>query len=195
MKISRNIHEDLIEKAYQEHFEHLYSYALLLTKSEDLAKDVVSEVFLNLLKSNTDIGSIKLLKSYLFSCIRNQAIRMKISDPYYVESDIMIYAYTDKVDPEELMIGKELDQFLQNTISNLPPHCGLVFRMVKEERMKYDEVAKELGISVDTVKYHLKIAVKTIKIKLEDYFEDTKVLSMISSGTLVLMLTKAFFLI
>ncbi|MFW5760246.1 MAG: hypothetical protein ACOCXH_04610 [Cyclobacteriaceae bacterium] len=45
MKISRNNNEDLIEKAYNEHFEQLYNYALLLTKRDDLAKDVVSEFF------------------------------------------------------------------------------------------------------------------------------------------------------
>lgn len=195
MNISRTTKEDLIEKAYKEHFEHLYSYALILTKSEDLAKDVVSEVFFNLLKANTDFSSIKLVRSYLFTCIRNQAIRMKTNDPYYYESERKDIACMDTIDPEELLIGKELDRFLQNVIDNLPPQCGLVFKMVKEDRMKYGEVARELGISVDTVKYHLKTAVKTIKAKLKDHFEDTKVIPWFSSGTIVLVLSKLIFLI
>ncbi|MFW5760247.1 MAG: sigma-70 family RNA polymerase sigma factor [Cyclobacteriaceae bacterium] len=147
------------------------------------------------MKANTDIGSVKLLRSYLFSCIRNQAIRMKSNDPYYSENVRDDMFGMEKIDPEELLMGKELDQFLQNTINNLPPQCGLVFRMIKEDSLKYEEVAKELGISVDTVKYHLKIALKTIKSKLEDHFADTKVISWFSSGTIIPIISKFIFYI
>jgi RNA polymerase sigma-70 factor (ECF subfamily) len=180
--------EELIEKAYKDHFDHLYAYALIITKSKSLAKDTVSEVFFNLLKSKADLGSIRDLKSYLFTCIKNQANKVLTYDPYNYNKEAILSI--DRINPEELLIGKELDQFLQKIFADLPPQCGLVFKMVKENQMKYHEVATELHISVDTVKYHLKTAVRIIKLKLEDHFEDTKVIRWFSSGTIVLIFLK-----
>lgn len=178
--------DELIEKAYKDHFDQLYAYALIITKSRSLAKDTVADVFLSLLNTKADLSSIKDIKSYLFICIKNQANRIITYDPRnYNKEEILSI---EKINPEELLIGKELDQFLQKIIDTLPPQCGIVFKMVKENQMKYNEVAAELDISVDTVKYHLKTAVRTIKIKLEDHFNETKVIPWFSSGTIVLFL-------
>jgi RNA polymerase sigma-70 factor (ECF subfamily) len=140
------------------------------------------------LKSKADLGSIRDLKSYLFTCIKNQANKVLTYDPYNYNKEAILSI--DRINPEELLIGKELDQFLQKIFADLPPQCGLVFKMVKENQMKYHEVATELHISVDTVKYHLKTAVRIIKLKLEDHFEDTKVIRWFSSGTIVLIFLK-----
>ncbi|XOV91586.1 MAG: hypothetical protein ACFHWX_15395 [Bacteroidota bacterium] len=46
----------LFKSIYEEQFESLYSYALTITGTSDLAKDAVSEVFFDLLKSQRDLS-------------------------------------------------------------------------------------------------------------------------------------------
>lgn len=184
--------EKYFEEVYRAYFDRLYAYALVITKSENLAKDVVSEVFFNLWKTKTDLFSIKELKSYLFTSVRNQALRSLSNDPVRFTSDNyeQVTASIDDLNPEELLVGKELDEFLNEVIEKLAPQCALVFRMVKEDSMKYAEVAAELGISVDTVKYHVKTALKKIRVELEAQYPDTKVIDWVSIGSISVIFTK-----
>lgn len=186
--LSQKQQEEYFEEVYKEYFDRLYAYALIITKSENLAKDVVSEVFLNLWRTKIDLCSIKELKSYLFTSIKNQSLKVLSNDPasFRNEDYEQLTSSIDKMNPEELLVGKELEQFLNDVIEKIPPQCALVFKMVKEDNMKYEDVATELGISKDTVKYHVKVALKKIRIELDDFFTDTPVLQRIVSGSMFL---------
>ena len=59
------------EEAYIRNFEKLYKYAKTITLSEDTAKDVVSEVFLNLWNIESGFAEIRELDSYLFISTKN----------------------------------------------------------------------------------------------------------------------------
>lgn len=184
--------EAYFEQVYRDYFERLFAYALIITKSDNLAQDVVSDVFFNLWSKKTDLFSIKELKSYLFTSVKNQAVRALSNDPVHFHSDSYDHAISsiDKLDPEELLVGKELDQFINDTINGLPPQCELVFRMVRERNLKYDEVAEELGISNETVKYHVKTALKKIKAALANHFTESRVVKWISTGSVALMVSE-----
>jgi len=174
---------DHFEQVYKEFFDSLFGYALVITKSETLAKDAVSDVFYELLKSKKDLSSIKYIKSYLFVSVKNQAIRLSASDSI-IHTQIHEHGirFIDEINPEDLLIGKELDEFLDKSVSKLSPQCALVFRLVKEQKYKYGEVAAEVGISVDTVKYHLKNAVRKIRADFSDYFNDPHFNNWVSVG-------------
>ena len=179
------------EEVYREYFDRLFGFALVITKSETLAKDAVSEVFFNLWNSQTDLSTLKELKAYLFASVKNQAIRSLSKDPTGFESENyeQLTSSIDKVSPEDLLVGKELDQFITKLINELPPQCALVFKMVKQEQMSYEKVALELGVSIDTVKYHIKVALKKIRTDLEEHFKDTPIIKWISTGCWILYLS------
>lgn len=188
--LSQRRQAEFFEEVYKTYFDRLYGFALVITKSENLAKDVVSDVFFNLWNAKTDLFLIKELKSYLFTSVKNQAVRALSVDPvnFQNESYEQITNSIDKVSPEDLLVGKELSEFLEEVIQKLPPQCGLVFRMIKEENLKHEEVAAQLGISPETVKYHIKTALKKIKLELEGYFTEKPVIKWMSSGSWALLL-------
>ncbi|MEP3390604.1 MAG: RNA polymerase sigma-70 factor [Reichenbachiella sp.] len=160
---------------YQKYFERLLAYSFVITRSEDLAKDVVSEVFLNLWKSKIEIRSIKEPKAYLFTATKNQAVKILSADPK--NFDFMQYEKNiksiDRIDPEELLIGKEINAIIEKTKKVLPSQCQLVFDLIKYQNKSYKEVALELNISVETVKYHLKVALKKLRKALLEEFGDS----------------------
>ena len=51
---------------------------------------------------------------------------------------------------------------INNAIAQLPPQCKLVFKLVKEDGLKYKEVAEILNISVKNVEYHMGNSLKKI---------------------------------
>ncbi len=161
------------EKIYDVYFERLYRNAFAITKSKDLAEDVVEEVFLNIWKGKNGHLTIKDLDSYLYTAVKHTAIRTLSK-----ESGNFLYAkledspgLTDTIDPESLLLGHELQKIVAEAIRDLPPHCSLVYDMVKNQGMSHAEVSRELQISKKTVENHICKALARIKDQLAKYFD------------------------
>ncbi|MBV6640151.1 MAG: RNA polymerase sigma-70 factor [Cyclobacteriaceae bacterium] len=174
--------ETYFEDIYKEYFRRLFAYSLTITKSKVLAQDIVSDVFYNLWNAREELYSIRQLKSYLFTSVKNRSISALSDNPvsFQREDHNDVINAVEKVDPEELMIENELQEFINHSIDKLPPQCQLVFNMVKGQKKSHGEVAKELGITTDTVKYHISSALKKLKKDLEVHFSEAKVIQWIA---------------
>ena len=64
--------------------------------------------------------------------------------------------------PEDLMITAELISQINKAINELPTKCRLIFKLVKEDGLKYKEVAELLHLSKKTVENQVGIALKKI---------------------------------
>lgn len=58
---------------------------------------------------------------------------------------------------------------MDQAISSLPKQCGIIFRLVKENGMKYKEVGEILGISHRTVHTQMLRAMKKMTKAMEPY--------------------------
>ena len=68
-----------------------------------------------------------------------------------------------------MLLSKEFVEVLNRAVQELPSKCRLVYSLVKDDGMKYQEVAETLDISVKTVEMHVGKALKRIKIALDIY--------------------------
>ncbi|XOV92952.1 MAG: RNA polymerase sigma-70 factor [Bacteroidota bacterium] len=156
--------ETLFERIYRENFDRAFFIAKYLIKSEALAEDVVSEVFISLWKMGSRIKEIKDIESYLFIAVKNQAIRKLYEEPEKVDNSFENPAHTiDHINPEEILLEKELSDAIEEVVSSLPDQCQLIFRMAKNRQMKYHEIADELGISISTVRTQLSKAFSIVR--------------------------------
>ena len=166
--------EGHFEEIYSEHFEPLYLYARSITRSDDLAKDVVSEVFFNLWQFKSDLSKISEIRAYLFRSVKNQVIRTLSYDPRKFDRiDTENYnKRIERVNPEEVLLEKELVKIIGNTVKALPDSCKLIFEMAKNKHMTVAQIAEELGISQSTVKTQITRAVTAIKKSIEEQYDD-----------------------
>jgi RNA polymerase sigma-70 factor (ECF subfamily) len=51
---------------------------------------------------------------------------------------------------------------VQKAINDLPPRCQLIFKLIKEDGLKYREVAELLQVSIKTVENQMAIALRKI---------------------------------
>jgi len=175
------------EEIYSAYYERLFAFALVITDSEADAQDVVSQVYFDLWEKKRNLSEIRDLKAYLFTSVKNQAVRHIANNRNFHTEDIEeVLLSVDQIDPEELMIGKELEQYIDQAIKNLPDQCGLVFILAKEKNMNQKEIAAELGISKYTVKYHMETALKKIMGELKTRFPELKVVKWMSAGSIAL---------
>ena len=157
------------QQAYKELFTSLYSYlyhfAWNFVKSKQLSEEVVSDVFIKVWEKRKSLEKVYNLKVYLYVATRNISLNYLEKKEHTNFADIEDFSANLKSnysDPEQLLITSDMMMLINKAILQLPPRCRLVFKLVKEDRMKYKEVAEILHISVKTVENHVAIALRKI---------------------------------
>jgi RNA polymerase sigma-70 factor (family 1) len=155
--------------AYKELFTSLYGYlfhfARTLLKSKEPAEEVVSDVFIKVWENRGDLDRIKNLKVYLYISTRNCAYnylekqRRTVTHPTAEFPEDLPSIYFD---PEQLLITADMLAMIQQAINQLPPKCKMIFKLAKEDGLKYREVAEVLNLSIKTVENQLAIALEKI---------------------------------
>ena len=74
----------------------------------------------------------------------------------------MVHFKSPFFNPAELLLSKEAVDKIMEAVNDLPPKCKLIFRLIKEDGLRYAEVASLLNISVKTVEAQMAIALKRI---------------------------------
>lgn len=171
------LYEDM--KAYEELYHLLYDglhrFACAFVRSRDIAQDIVSDVFIKLWQIRGRLTEIDNLKVYLFTLARNfsynyltrqfKRVVLSLDD---ADPDILVTID----DPEALCISADVVEKIRMAIRQLPPQCRIIFQLVKEEGMKYKEVAEVLHLSTLTVRNQVAIATKKIVALLPAGFPD-----------------------
>ncbi len=162
------------EEIYRAYFPRLYAYSRSIVDSQSMAKDIVSDFFYKLWLNKEDFDEIQDVEMYFFVSVRNLSFKsLKKAGAFRHEEHLQVKMQSvDYVDPEELLLEKELLEALESIISELPDQCQLIFRMSKEKGLKNAEIAAELGISVVTVNSQKKKAVARLKAGILKYYHD-----------------------
>jgi RNA polymerase sigma-70 factor (family 1) len=157
--------EQVFKDLYKRYFAQLYLFAVSLVHCNETAEEIVHDVLVNLWRKRNSFSQIENLNTYLYVSVRNLCLNSIRDEGKYRHVDIETL-YDEQshctVDPESVLISKERLKNLNQVIDQLPIRCKMVFRLVKEDGLKYRQVASVLHISVKTVENQMAIAVKKI---------------------------------
>jgi RNA polymerase sigma-19 factor, ECF subfamily len=156
-------------QAYKQLFLFFYPslvpFAVSIVKSKQLAEEIVSDVFITIWQKRQQLDKVDNLKFYLFTAVKNRCIThlngSKNKNAINIE-EVSVEFRSLFHDPEQKMISAETINKIRAAIQDLPPKCQLIFRLVKEEGLKYKEVAELLQLSIKTVENQMSIAFKKI---------------------------------
>ena len=162
----------LIEQWFKSYYQMLVAYAWKMVKEEEIAHEIVQELFLTLSEKQDSLSISKSPKSYLFQAVHNRCINYlkKAKKQQSVSLDQVPPGLSRFSDPIEMA---ELHALLSQWIQRLPPVCQQVFRMSRFEDKTNREIGEELGISKRTVDAHINKALKILKKQLKtSYYQD-----------------------
>jgi len=146
----------------------LYKVRQML-REEDVAKDVVQEVFFYLWDKSADLHISGTLGAYLYVASRNLVLkhiqRSKFSNDYL--NSIAQYASEADLSTLQEIDEREINQLIQKEIARLPDRMRIIFEMSRNENLSHAEIAERLGISEHTVKSQVHNALKILKGRLE----------------------------
>jgi RNA polymerase sigma-70 factor (ECF subfamily) len=152
---------------FDQYNKKFFGAALKMTRSADVAEEIVQEIFVTLWIKRSCLASAQHPSSYLFTiaynCINNHF--RKLAGEKMARQNVFQERYEEQSLAEELLIEKERNETLEKIISDLPPRQQVVFLMSKREDLSRFEIAKRLNISSNTVRNHLQEAVKVIRLK------------------------------
>ena len=156
------------EQIYRKHYPKMYRLARTMLYDADESKDVVSEVFVKLLRADIAPQEDKM-EAYLMTSVRNKcrdvlrskSVRQRVEQLFEVE--VRQSQATTASDDERL---ERLNAFMD---SELPPLSKQIMKLRFLEEMTYDDVAEALGVERTTVYRHLTKSIEKIK----TYFNET----------------------
>ncbi len=136
------------------------------------AEEIVGNVFVKTWMGRTNMQHVQRIDTYLFVAVKNQSLNYlkKYSTIHVVvdgnENDVNLI---DTANPETQLEKKELRFYLDQSINALPQQCRIVFKLIKEDGLKYKEVAEILNISPRTVQTQLVRAMQKLSASLSVY--------------------------
>ena len=158
--------ENEIEQLFRQHYAQMAKLARTMLYDDEEARDVVSEVFATLIRS--DIVPVNI-KNYLLTSVRNRclsilehkSVRAKFEQAYTLE--MKSASQPAEEGGGEYQSNDRLRNLMTYAEQNLTKQTLRVFRMRHLQGMKYQDIADELGISRVMVYKHLTQAMEKIK--------------------------------
>lgn len=163
---------------YENHYVALCKVSYYFLKDKLLAEGIVNDVILHLWEIREDLSVDIPLRRYLIQAVRNKSINylaliqneMEIQFSVMERGGIQLQnRIPDAQHPLGSLLEKELEHKIKEAIDGLPADCKRVFKMSRFEEMSYEQISKELEISINTVKYHIKNALSTLRDQLGPY--------------------------
>ncbi|AZI24144.1 RNA polymerase sigma-70 factor [Pedobacter sp. G11] len=153
---------------HNRYFELMFIFAFKKLKDEDLSKDFVQDLFVNLWNKRETLSENGKLSSYLYISIRS-----RIFD-YFAHQKVQIkyldflknYQLKTNEPTDHLIREKELDRYIEQEILRLPKKMRQVFELSRKENLSHTEIAERLEITENNVSQHLSNALKIFRIKL-----------------------------
>lgn len=156
------------EKAYGIMFRKFYPkvhrFVSMLLKNMDDADDVCQIIFEKIWRKRQKFAEIKDFDSYLFILAKYTVINY-ISTKRVIPIDIdsLPDQCANIASPHEEIVAKDTQLLIDMIVENMPPQRQAIYRMSREQHLKNEEIAQQLGLQKKTVENHLNLALKEIK--------------------------------
>lgn len=173
--IHKNAHEPgsdkWFEAIYNDHFEGLLRYAFSIAEDKATAEDVVSEVFISLWNRKDQLDEINNVEAYLVQSVKHLSIKKIKKSRKETLGPIDESKYPQALNPENILIGKELESVINQVVQSLTPYGKLVYDMARNKGYSNEKIAKELDMNQATVRKHLSNVIKAFKTALKNQQE------------------------
>ncbi|MGV3763206.1 RNA polymerase sigma factor [Parapedobacter sp.] len=154
---------------YERHRTAMYLSAYHLLRDDEDARDAVQELFVMVWQHADRIDPTGNIKGYLYTVLRNKILtamsRSKHFDEYI--SSYLAFGQQSVSATEEAVLARELEQLLEEKISQLPPKMREVYELSWHNHMSNKEIAEHMSISEGTVKQHKHQAMRILRGKLQ----------------------------
>lgn len=154
-----------LRQLFDRYWLRLYKTAYKYTHDEEVSKEIVHDIFLNIWNRRHAL-QIESFPQYLLTAIRYQYYNRKrlAVSPITLVDDYSKLEGISSVNEVELKQNEsDLMTLLRSHLSALPKRCQEIFLLSRREHLSNDEIAHQLNISKRTVENQITAALKYLR--------------------------------
>lgn len=151
------------DKLYNQYKNRMISFAIQFIQSRELAEDTYHDIFAQIWTNKDAIDESKSFSSYLYTLMKNRLldeIRKRLQDQKFRDSLNIDSTHNETLDG---VLEEDFKSLYSASLDRLTPQQRAIFSMSRNEYKTYQEIGKQLNISVNTVKSHLSQATASIR--------------------------------
>lgn len=158
------------EPSFRQFFDHyrerVFHYLIPITKSKEIAEELVMDIFLKLWIGREWITEIEHMDAFLQKVAYNKAIDfLRFAARQKKLQAVVAREMADAIDHslELQLLESDYRAIVEAAVRQLSPQRRLVYTLSREKGLSHDEIARELNLSIHTVSNHTKEALKFIR--------------------------------
>ena len=163
--------ESAFKQIYDRYWPGIYKTVKRYTKSQEVAEDIVQEIFTTLWNNRTHFTEVINIEYYLITMAKN--LTYKTLRKMAFEKEVRNHWSEEGLRKENVendaVLDQQYAQLIQHAVGLLPSQQKQIFQMAKVEGLSHKDIATQLKISHLTVKTHMAKALRTIRHYLQPH--------------------------
>lgn len=177
--------EGSFKSLFNAYNKRLFNYISTIIKSQQVAEEIVMDVFLKIWLGKEIITQIDNFHAFLFRVAHNKSIDFlrsaardsKFKDLLWEQMQLSGY---EKADAS--VLRKEFESKLREAISLLSVQRRKAYQLSRDQGMDHEKIAQQLGLSKNTVNNHIVEAQRFIRSYLAKNLDIAYLLILFSSS-------------
>ncbi len=159
--------------------ESVYRYTMKHIRNHSVAEELAMDVMFRFWQKFDTLPADTNIPAYLFTAAKNALAdhwrRKELATVSLLDENILLQSR-----PADYRLAtKEYEYMYERTVDKLSPQCREVFVLSREQGMTYQEIAREMNLSVNTVKSYMATALKGIRTTLQHQTDHTLIITLL----------------
>ena len=152
-----------IEQLFKTHYARMLRVAVMIIHDDDLARDIVHDVFASLLACS---GDFLPSESYLLKAVRNRFLNHIRDCGIHDRIALCYLADSEEYDNEDWPDEETIEAVSRLIATDITPRAREIIDLRFSKGLKFAEIAARLGISQNAVFCHMRNALSFIRKKI-----------------------------
>ena len=170
----RNSDREAFAELFDETYDSLHRYAAFIIRDDDVASDILQDVYLKLWNVRDTIDPGRSLRAFMYQMVRNHALNHRRQVKRHVSEELNAEHPSVSFDAlnEEQLDADTLGDRIHRWIDDMPTRRREAFMLSRYEGLTHDEIATMMDLAPKTVNNHIVLALQHIRQKLDAYRSD-----------------------
>lgn len=146
----------------------VYHFSIGYLKSKEEAEEIVQDTFFKIWQNRSTLNTSCSFSGFVFTIAHNLILNRirKVRNQSAVEEHLRVNELAESNPTEEKIMQDDFERIRQSALSQLPDRRRVIFELIRENDMSYQQVAEKLNISVKTVEAQMTEALRHFRKKL-----------------------------
>lgn len=181
----RNGSVEALETIYEENYSSLFHYGIKFTRNEEVIKDLIHELFIELIDSGKKLSRIDNIRFYLLKALRYKILH-HLSSTLDQENQEVVWEFSLLESIENKLIQNEVETEIQermmDAVKKLSKKQQEIIYLRFYDNVSYSEIAQMFDVKIQTVRNLMNRAIKSLKENLQNKEVRKNLILMIMGG-------------